>query len=155
MNIERLFELSGIEYISDTILTETADSFNNKDDLDESFGLFKELRLLENVSLEMFEYNGSCVNCDIFRYDATRMSNAIDDSQLLKPEYLELTNIFQVSPKSVQKFFTNRKPVVIGYTKNLVWLYYMHVDKHFFYTADDYLKIPEQYFEHNEMDRGI
>jgi hypothetical protein len=165
MDITRLFELSGIEYSENLVESfEKADNFNSYDNND--FQLFKELKLFgkykpSNIikesddGFEHFSYEGSCINCSLFHYDATMMSNAIDVSQLLKLEYLGFTNIFQVSPKSVQKFLSNHKPVVLGYYKNLLWLYYPHVDKHFFYVADDYLKISNEHLEHTEQDRGI
>ena len=111
--------------------------------------------LKESDGKVVVEYNGSCVKNNIPALnDATFMSNVIDQSELLKTHYLDNTNISEVAPKSVQKFLSGGKKCVIGYHKNLIWIFFSHVDKHFFFTADDYLKIGNEYHETADLDRG-
>lgn len=114
--------------------------------------------LFETINTQKieFDYEGNCVkhNIPVF-YDATTLSNTIADSQLIKPGYLELTNIPEVAPKMVQKYFTNKKDMVIGFKRNFLWIYFNHVDKHFFFLADKELKIPSEFEEHSDLDRGL
>lgn len=105
-----------------------------------------------------FDYEGNCVKHHIpVFYDATVLSNSIADSQLLKPEYLELTNIFEVSPKMVKTFLNKKMDMVLGYHLNFLWIYFNHVDKHYFFlhSKNEALKIDSEYEEHANLDRGL
>lgn len=110
--------------------------------------------LKESTEKEPFQYEGTCVNTKLFGYDATYMAHAIDDSMLLKPNYLELTYIQDIGPPAFKKFLATNKKFVMGYLKDLLWLYFPHVDKHYFFTADRRLTIPTEYHEHARLDRG-
>lgn len=70
MNIKRLFELSGLEYIDNKeVLQESLDAIDNLDSKDnvESFGLLKELRLFENIGESFNLYEAQITNADQIR----------------------------------------------------------------------------------------
>jgi len=115
--------------------------------------------LLENEIAERleFQYEGTCVKSNIPAfYDVSTMATVIGNSQLLKPEFLEQTDIFYKAPKAMQSMLKSGKGVVLGFDHDLVWIYFNHNDKHYFFTADlGYKFKPDtKYYEPNELNRG-
>jgi hypothetical protein len=112
------------------------------------------MRVSDIKTLTNFYYEGDCVNTEYFEDDATLMSNTIDNSDLLKPEYLEMTDIPSIAPTVLKNHLTSSEKFVMGYYRDLLWIYFSHVDIHYFFTADRSLNIPAMYHETAELDRG-
>lgn len=104
----------------------------------------------------VLSYEGTCKQFKLFD-DATEMSNAVDKCIMVKPDILTGTLQLGNIPKTVLKLLQKKYPdyFTIGVHKNLLFIYDVMKDIHYFWLNNEEIKYKDSYIEKNSVTKGI